>query len=57
MDQSLICLTNNDNGGKGKQENKSRNKSSYKRDFDGSLILPVGGHRGDVVIYADKGKD
>ncbi|KAM7259241.1 hypothetical protein ACFE04_014982 [Oxalis oulophora] len=29
----------------------------YKRDFDGSLILPSGGHGGDVVIYADEGKD
>ncbi|KDO84707.1 hypothetical protein CISIN_1g011645mg [Citrus sinensis] len=32
-------------------------KSSFKRDFDGSLILPMGGHGGDVVIYADEGKD
>ncbi|KAL8244275.1 hypothetical protein R6Q59_010533 [Mikania micrantha] len=36
---------------------KARIRSSYKRDFDGSLILPVGGHGGDVVIYADEGKD
>lgn len=28
-----------------------------KRDFDGSLILPMGGHGGDVVIYADETKD
>ncbi|KAL9395604.1 hypothetical protein Peur_009857 [Populus x canadensis] len=48
---------NNNNGSKGKQEKKSRNKSSYKRDFHGSLILPLGGHGGDVVIYADEGKD
>ncbi|XP_050213891.1 probable GTP-binding protein OBGC2 isoform X2 [Mercurialis annua] len=41
---------------KGKQE-KSRWKSSYKRDFDGSLILPMGGAGGDVVIYADEGRD
>ncbi|KAG4148008.1 hypothetical protein ERO13_D05G259700v2 [Gossypium hirsutum] len=43
----------------GKHENKekSKKKLSYKRDFDGSLILPVGGHGGDVVIYADEGKD
>jgi GTPase involved in cell partitioning and DNA repair len=47
----------NNNAGKGKQEKKSRHKSSYKRDLDGSLILPVGGHGGDVVIYADEGKD
>lgn len=36
---------------------KSRMKSSYKRDFDGSLILPMGGHGGDVVIYADESMD
>nr|XP_043608239.1 probable GTP-binding protein OBGC2 [Erigeron canadensis]XP_043608240.1 probable GTP-binding protein OBGC2 [Erigeron canadensis] len=36
---------------------KLRIKGSYKRDFDGSLILPMGGHGGDVVIYADEGKD
>ncbi|GFS46456.1 hypothetical protein Acr_00g0102380 [Actinidia rufa] len=34
-----------------------RKKSSYKRDFDGSLLLPMGGHGGDVVIYADEGKE
>ncbi|KAI3686643.1 hypothetical protein L1987_80324 [Smallanthus sonchifolius] len=36
---------------------KARVRSSYRRDFDGSLILPMGGHGGDVVIYADEGKD
>ncbi|KAI3673231.1 hypothetical protein L6452_39348 [Arctium lappa] len=36
---------------------KARIRGSYKRDFDGSLILPMGGHGGDVVIYADEGKD
>ncbi|KAL0314640.1 UNVERIFIED_CONTAM: putative GTP-binding protein OBGC2 [Sesamum angustifolium] len=36
---------------------KTKKKSSYKRDFDGSLILPVGGHGGDVIIYADESKD
>jgi hypothetical protein len=36
---------------------KTRKKSLYKRDFDGSLILPMGGHGGDVVIYVDEGKD
>ncbi|XP_062165278.1 probable GTP-binding protein OBGC2 isoform X1 [Alnus glutinosa] len=36
---------------------KARKKSLYKRDFDGSLILPMGGHGGDVVIYVDEGKD
>ncbi|KAJ0982376.1 hypothetical protein J5N97_010631 [Dioscorea zingiberensis] len=42
--------------GKSVQE-KSRKKSSFKRDFDGSLILPMGGHGGDVVIYADESKE
>ncbi|XP_077253120.1 putative GTP-binding protein OBGC2 [Tasmannia lanceolata] len=42
--------------GKHGQE-KMRKKSLYKRDSDGSLILPMGGHGGDVVIYADEGED
>ncbi|XP_012570838.1 probable GTP-binding protein OBGC2 [Cicer arietinum] len=37
--------------------NNNKKKSSLKRDFDGSLILPMGGHGGDVVIYADESKD
>ncbi|KAJ4823872.1 hypothetical protein Tsubulata_030322 [Turnera subulata] len=40
-----------------KNKTSDSHKSSYRRDFDGSLILPVGGHGGDVVIYADEGKD
>ncbi|KAL9330479.1 hypothetical protein ACSQ67_000089 [Phaseolus vulgaris] len=36
---------------------KKKGKGSFKRDFDGSLILPTGGHGGDVVIYADEGLD
>ncbi|KAK6136547.1 hypothetical protein DH2020_029707 [Rehmannia glutinosa] len=39
------------------EKEKQRKKSSYKRDFDGSIILPMGGHGGDVVIYADESKD
>ncbi|CAL8995635.1 unnamed protein product [Prunus brigantina] len=39
------------------EKEKLRRKSLFKRDFGGSLILPVGGHGGDVVIYADEGKD
>ncbi|WOK99395.1 hypothetical protein Cni_G08107 [Canna indica] len=35
----------------------TRKKGSYKRDSDGSLILPMGGHGGDVVIYADESKE
>lgn len=38
-------------------KNKIKEKSSYKRDFDGSLVLPMGGHGGDVVIYADESED
>lgn len=36
------------------RKDKTKKRDSYKRDFDGSLILPVGGHGGDVVIYADE---
>ncbi|KAL2498404.1 GTP-binding protein OBGC [Abeliophyllum distichum] len=39
------------------EKNRTKEKSSYKRDFDGSLILPMGGHGGDIVIYADESKD
>ncbi|XP_073134575.1 probable GTP-binding protein OBGC2 [Henckelia pumila] len=39
------------------RKDKTKKRDSYKRDFDGSLILPVGGHGGDVVIYADESKD
>ncbi|RWR72967.1 GTP binding domain-containing protein [Cinnamomum micranthum f. kanehirae] len=38
-------------------EEKSKKKPLYKRDSDGSLILPMGGHGGDVVIYADESED
>lgn len=41
----------------GKFEKKSKKKSSFKRDFDGSLVLPMGGHGGDVIIYADERKE
>uniref|UniRef100_A0A2P2MRJ0 JHL18I08.5 protein n=1 Tax=Rhizophora mucronata TaxID=61149 RepID=A0A2P2MRJ0_RHIMU len=46
--------------GKREKEKKTKKRSSrslFKRDFDGSLILPSGGRGGDVVIYADEGKD
>ncbi|KAB2604569.1 GTP-binding protein OBGC2 [Pyrus ussuriensis x Pyrus communis] len=39
------------------EKEKLRRKSLLKRDFGGALVLPVGGHGGDVVIYADEGKD
>lgn len=38
-------------------KDKAKKRGSYKRDFDGSVILPVGGHGGDIVIYADESKD
>lgn len=43
--------------GKQREKEKTKRRGSLKRDFDGSLILPVGGHGGDVVIYADEAKD
>ncbi|XWS14522.1 hypothetical protein CRYUN_Cryun35bG0017100 [Craigia yunnanensis] len=58
---AILSMPNQQRAAKsqGKHENKekSKKKLSYKRDFDGSLILPMGGHGGDVVIYADEGKD
>ncbi|KAF8022775.1 hypothetical protein BT93_F0324 [Corymbia citriodora subsp. variegata] len=43
--------------GRQREKEKAKRRGSLKRDFDGSLILPVGGHGGDVVIYADEAKD
>ncbi|XP_010549270.1 PREDICTED: probable GTP-binding protein OBGC2 [Tarenaya hassleriana] len=43
--------------GKSRKDKTKRRNPSYKRDYDGSVILPVGGHGGDVVIYADEEKD
>lgn len=40
-----------------KKKEKEKRKGSYRRDPDGSLILPMGGHGGDVVLYADESKD
>ncbi|XP_021601024.1 probable GTP-binding protein OBGC2 isoform X2 [Manihot esculenta] len=71
FDQVIITVRSGDGGhgailslpkqrsanSKGNDKDKTRKKSSFKRDFDGSLILPTGGHGGDVVIYADEGKD
>ncbi|PKA65543.1 Developmentally regulated G-protein 1 [Apostasia shenzhenica] len=37
-----------------KNEQEKRKKGSFRRDSDGSLILPMGGHGGDVVLYADE---
>lgn len=72
FDQVIITVRSGDGGhgavlsfpkqtaakSQGKQaKEKARQKSSYKRDFDGSLILPMGGPGADVIIYADEGKD
>ncbi|XP_028765175.1 probable GTP-binding protein OBGC2 isoform X2 [Neltuma alba] len=72
FDQAIITVRSGDGGhgavltmpnqriniSQGRHEKeKTKKKNSYRRDFDGSLILPVGGHGGDVVIYADEEKD
>ncbi|PIA52848.1 hypothetical protein AQUCO_01000607v1 [Aquilegia coerulea] len=41
----------------GKNVQEKKKKSLLKRDGTGSLILPIGGHGGDVIIYADEGRD
>ncbi|KAK8953000.1 hypothetical protein KSP40_PGU006596 [Platanthera guangdongensis] len=38
----------------GKHEKDKKKKNSFRRDSDGSLFLPLGGHGGDVVLYADE---
>ncbi|KAJ3705554.1 hypothetical protein LUZ61_009259 [Rhynchospora tenuis] len=40
-----------------KDKKKKNFTSSFKRDSDGSLILPIGGHGGDVIICADESLD
>ncbi|KAJ1701172.1 hypothetical protein LUZ63_000951 [Rhynchospora breviuscula] len=39
------------------KDKKKKNFTSFKRDSDGSLILPIGGHGSDVIIYADETLD
>jgi hypothetical protein len=39
-----------------RREKKSK-KVSYKRNYDGSVALPTGGHGGDVVVYADEAEE
>ncbi|KAI3989178.1 hypothetical protein MKX01_033214 [Papaver californicum] len=41
----------------GKYGKENKWKSSFKRDPDGSLVLPMGGRGGDVIIYADERLD
>ncbi|XP_030527152.1 probable GTP-binding protein OBGC2 [Rhodamnia argentea] len=71
FDQAVIAVRSGDGGhgailgmpgqergsGKQREKDKAKRRGSFKRDFDGSLMLPVGGHGGDVVIYADEAKD
>ncbi|XP_010271528.1 PREDICTED: probable GTP-binding protein OBGC2 isoform X2 [Nelumbo nucifera] len=56
---AILSMPNQKSDSKSQEKNNQgrRKKSLYKRDFDGSLILPMGGHGGDVVIYADESKD
>ncbi|KAE8795153.1 putative GTP-binding protein OBGC2 [Hordeum vulgare] len=42
---------------KGKTKRGSGKKVSFKRNYDGSVSLPVGGHGGDVVLYADEAEE
>eukprot|EP00252_Welwitschia_mirabilis_P003415 TRINITY_DN13490_c0_g1_i1.p1 TRINITY_DN13490_c0_g1~~TRINITY_DN13490_c0_g1_i1.p1 ORF type:complete len:499 (-),score=113.88 TRINITY_DN13490_c0_g1_i1:145-1641(-) len=39
------------------KRNRVKEKRSYKRDADGSVILPMGGHGGDVILHADEKTD
>lgn len=39
------------------KRNSSNKKVSYKRNYDGSVALPMGGHGGDVVVYADEAEE
>lgn len=65
FDHAVITVRGGDGGHgavlnqKVKEEKETKNwkKSSFKRDFDGSIVLPLGGHGGDVVVYADESKD
>lgn len=59
MVRFLVCPTRMDHQSQwGNLIKKKRRKEfSYESDFDGSLILPMGGHGGDVIIYADESKD
>ncbi|KAI4388461.1 hypothetical protein MLD38_000783 [Melastoma candidum] len=70
FDQAVITVRAGDGGrgsvlsvpGGGKADDKEKagkvwKKAAYKRDFDGSVILPVAGKGGDVILFADEGKD
>ncbi|KAL6894265.1 hypothetical protein ACP4OV_008363 [Aristida adscensionis] len=36
---------------------RSKKAAAYKRNYDGSVALPTGGHGGDVVVYADEAEE
>ncbi|GJM96936.1 hypothetical protein PR202_ga13816 [Eleusine coracana subsp. coracana] len=40
-----------------RDKKKSKKPASYKRNYDGSVALPTGGHGGDVVVYADEAEE
>ncbi|KQK12667.1 probable GTP-binding protein OBGC2 [Brachypodium distachyon] len=42
---------------KSKRGSGGGKKVAYKRNYDGSVSLPVGGHGGDVVLYADEAEE
>ncbi len=41
----------------GRRQKEKKRGGSYRRASDGSLILPMGGHGGDVVLVADESAD
>ncbi|CAN6297432.1 unnamed protein product [Urochloa humidicola] len=43
--------------GRFNRDEKKSKKVSYKRNYDGSVALPTGGHGGDVVVYADEAEE
>jgi hypothetical protein len=48
----------NKRGGRFDRDKKKRKKPvSYKRNYDGSVALPTGGHGGDVVVYANEAEE
>ncbi|KAI0511300.1 hypothetical protein KFK09_011925 [Dendrobium nobile] len=53
---AVLCLPaqRTSSKSKGKDDQDKSKKGSFKRDSNGSLILPMGGHGGDVFLYADE---
>ncbi|XP_062214304.1 probable GTP-binding protein OBGC2 isoform X2 [Phragmites australis] len=43
--------------GRFNKDKKKSKKVSYKRNYDGSVALPMGGHGGDIVVYADEAEE